>query len=155
LTPGAESAGGATDPFVLQMSYNPARLPKGGTAAIEAGLAANKLINLISFNPATNLWDRAVDDNTGNVVTSPTDDRYGFVGSYAAFTTALHNGVANGTNPAAYPGAWGVDPANHVVWADVTHNSQFAVVPEPGTILLAGLGLLGLVGLRRRIKAAA
>jgi hypothetical protein len=151
LTPGAEANGGATDPFVLQMSYNPARLPKAG--AVEAGLAANKLINLISFNPTTNLWDRAVDDNTGNAITSPLDTSYGYVGSYAQFISAGQPG--NGKTLAQTLGAWGVDPTNHVVWADLNHNSQFAVVPEPGTILLAGLGILGLVGLRRRIKATA
>jgi hypothetical protein len=151
LTPGAESAGGATDPFVLQMSYNPALLPKGGT--LENTLATNKLINLLSFNSTTSLWDRAVDDNTGNVVTSPLDNRYGYKGSYAAFQADPLGG--NGGTPASELGAWGVDTATHVVWAAVNHNSQFAVVPEPGTILLAGLGLLGLVGLRRRIKATA
>jgi len=42
-------------------------------------------------------------------------------------------------------GAWGVDIANDVVWAVVNHNSEFAVVPEPGTLVLFGAGLLGLV----------
>jgi len=164
LTPGAESAGGTTDPFDLQMSYNPARLPKAG--AVEGGLAANKLITMVSFsNSPTNsggdgLWDRAVDGNTGNVITSMTDPHYGFIGSWDTFATTAGGGnfgtvTPTNTQLTSQMGAWGVDTTNHVVWAILDHNSQFAVVPEPSTILLAGLGLMGLVGLRRRMKASA
>jgi T5SS/PEP-CTERM-associated repeat protein/autotransporter-associated beta strand protein len=38
-------------------------------------------------------------------------------------------------------GHYGLDPANHEVWAVVNHQSQFAVLPEPGTLaMVAGLG---------------
>ena len=45
-------------------------------------------------------------------------------------------------------GEWGVDPVAHTAWAVIAHNSEFAVVPEPATIVLFGLG--GLALLRRR-----
>ena len=45
-------------------------------------------------------------------------------------------------------GNWGVDTANDVVWAVVNHNSEFAVLPEPGTLALLALGEL-LLGARR------
>jgi hypothetical protein len=150
LTQGVESAGGVTDPFVLQMSYNPSRLPKGGT--VEAGLAAKKLITMVSFNSGNGRWDRAVDDNSFNRFTSTADAFYGFLGSWDTFATNNFGAVTpDGAHLAAYMGAWGVDTTNHVVWAILNHNSQFAVVPEPSTILLAGLGALGLCGLRRRV----
>lgn len=39
------------------------------------------------------------------------------------------------------PGQFGIDVANHQVWVVSNHNSQFAVVPEPGSLALAGLAL--------------
>jgi hypothetical protein len=142
------------DAYVLDMNYNPALLPKGGSPAIEQGLAHNKLIYMVSPGPAAgdgSQYFNTVSLNTGNVVTSPLDNRYGYVGSYAQFQADPLGG--NGGTPASEVGSWGDDPVNHEVWAVVTHNSTFAVVPEPSTLLLVGLGLLGLVGLRRRIKA--
>ena len=51
-------------------------------------------------------------------------------------------------------GTWGVDTAGHDAWTVINHNSQFAVEPEPSTLALAALGLLGLAGygVRRRRK---
>ena len=147
--------GNPSDPFVLDMTYNPALLPKHNAPGIETSLANNKLIYMVS--PLSGVdgtqYVNTVAVNTGNVVTSPLDGRYGYVGSYAAFQADAAGG--NGGTPGSELGAWGVDTALHEVWAVVDHNSTFAVVPEPSTMLLAGFGLLGLVGLRRRLKKVA
>jgi hypothetical protein len=143
----------SADPFVLDMTYNPALLPKHG--AVEAGLAKNKLIFMVSPSPGpdngVSQYVNTVALNTGNVVVSPLDNRYGYQGSYAQFQADVLGG--NGGTPASELGAWGSDIATHEVWAVVNHDSTFAVVPEPAAILLAGLGLLGLFGLRRVKKA--
>jgi len=141
-----------TDPFVLDMSYNPALLPKGGPPAIENGLAHNKLIYMVSPSNSTDggPYVNTVALDTGNVVSDPLSNKYGYFGSYAAFQ-ADANGGAGGT-PASELGAWGIDTTAHEVWAVVNHNSEFAVVPEPSTFVLGGLGIVGLIVARRRNK---
>jgi len=143
-----------TDPFVLDMSYNPALLPKGGPPAIENGLAHNKLIYMVSPSNSTDggPYVNTVSLDTGNVVSDPLSNKYGYFGSYAAFQ-ADANGGAGGT-PASELGAWGIDTTAHEVWAVVNHNSEFAVVPEPSTFVLGGLGIVGLIVARRRNKNA-
>jgi hypothetical protein len=131
-----------TDPFALQMTYSPSLL---GNEAVES---ADGSIYLGWLNPSGGgagvpLWQNAVAGNTGN---NATPAEQNFQGSFAAFQTAVGD-----TNIADYIGAWGVDSTNHDAWAVVNHNSQFAVVPEPGTIVLAVFGAAGflVVGLRR------
>ena len=168
-----------TDPFVLQMNYNVPLLSgeagqaKKGTIYLgwlaPAGTSSNGNLNL-----AAPTWQKA---NTGDfngsgqqtgTAANGTDALANFQGSFAAFLSAentAHPGLfsddpslnpANLSNAdlAAILGSYGVDTTGHDVWAVINHNSQFAVVPEPSTLLLAALGLLGVAGyqVRRRRK---
>jgi fibronectin-binding autotransporter adhesin len=82
------------------------------------------------LDPETNEWVNAVEGNTGGTTL--------FAGNraYNPFTDFQL-------------GTYGVDTANDTVWAVLNHNSEFAIVPEPGTCALIGLALAGLL-LRRR-----
>jgi len=72
-------------------------------------------------------------------------------------TTILRNyelyihGVTNG-NLDDYLGSWGVDVVNNRVWAVIDHGGQFAVVPEPSSLVLTACGAAALtfVALKRR-----
>lgn len=59
--------------------------------------------------------------------------------------------VAGAWNAAYGLGTYGVDTANNTVWAVLNHNSDFAVVPEPGAFTLAFLGLGILLVCRGRL----
>jgi len=116
-----------TDPFTLQMTYKPTLLGS------EARESLNGSIYLAWLNPngagtGTPVWQNAVLGNFGNNATRAEQN---FQGSFAAFQLAIGD-----TNVANYIGAWGVDTINHDVWAVLNHNSEFGVVPEPGTVML-------------------
>ncbi len=55
--------------------------------------------------------------------------------------------------PTPQLGDWGIDIGGNYVWANVDHASTFAMagvpVPEPGTIALLSVGILGLIRRRR------
>ena len=164
-----------TDPFVLQMNYNVPLLSN------EAGQAKKGTIYLGWLAPAglgslaAPTWEKANTGDfnssgaqTGTAANGP-DAMANFQGTFAAFLSAentAHPGLfsddptlnpasLSGADLAALLGSYGVDTTGHDVWAVVNHNSQFAVVPEPSTLLLAVLGLMGLAGYRVRRRMAA
>ena len=118
---------GETSPFVLQMDYDPGSL--GGDVAV---MASEEMIQLVWLNPATGNWENAIDGNFG------TNFGNFYLGAWPNGDMTL--------------GDWGVNTANHTVWAVLDHNSDFAVVPEPSTLILLAGSALGLAGFWRRRK---
>jgi autotransporter-associated beta strand protein len=108
-------------------------------------------------NGGAGAWVNAVEGNLG--ANGSLYAAGGYAMGYQAFLSG--NGGWNGTTML---GAYGLDVVNQQVWAVIDHNSDFGVtnngilmVPEPGTLVLAGLGLAGIglrLGRRRRTLAA-
>ena len=119
-----------TDAFVLQMTYDELLIPGD-----EGALAALEKIYLARLDPNDSApvgkWRNAIEGNVGSNTTNPA--LINFQGSYAASGAGLTLG------------AWGVDTAANTVWAVLDHNSQFAAVPEPSTLLLGFVGGIVLI----------
>jgi autotransporter-associated beta strand protein len=122
-----------TDMFVLQMSYSPSEL-LSIWGLTEAEAVAQDRLYLGSLDlgadglvgTADDQWIRAVAGNFGGSCNSVGDHAYN--SSYSAL------------------GNYGVDTTNHVVWAVLNHNSQFAAVPEPSSVaMLLGIALTALL----------
>ncbi len=123
-----------TNTFVLQMTYSPlgvqSRTGLSELAAAEAGLIQMDYLDL-----ADDQWEPSV---LGNFGSSNND----FVG------------VEPWSNDMTL-GDWGVNTVNHTVWPVLDHNSQFAVTPEPSSLVLLAAGAFGLLGYGWRRRRAA
>ena len=121
---------GQTAPFVLQMSYDAGRF---GNASAEGLAADDEMIALEWLDPNDGMWENAINGNFGT-------NQGGFqLGAWRPGDMTL--------------GDWGVNTANHTVWAVLNHNSEFAVVPEPSTIALLVAGVICMEVLRSRRSA--
>jgi len=134
---GMDDGTGLTDYFVLQMTYDPDLLVYSTAGWDENDLASVGGIYLAWLDPGTSLWTNAVLGNYGGTPT--------FAG-VGPWSDSGSPGLSDDL------GRWGVDLTDptHTAWAVVNHNSQFAVVPEPATLVLLGLGGLGLILSRKR-----
>jgi hypothetical protein len=172
-----------TDGFAFGVTFNPATLTSTGNAiashgnlylaslvpsgttgqwentiitdfAVAGGTTASYQGQTIQVGSAATA---AMDTNTGggndgtrNAASGTFD--FPILSSFSTWASA--NGVTN-ANIANYVGVWGVDTSGDQAWAIVDHNSEFAVVPEPSTIVLAALGLAGMAFAARKRKLAA
>ena len=177
-----------TDPFALDMQYNPQAIPGLGNlsgsqlATVAEPYAVNGAIYLAWLDPighqgVSQQWVNAVNGNfnsSGSQLgagANGADAKFGqdFQGSFNSFLSVLATddpaNFPSGTTAAGLSpqqlglilGAYGVDNplyesgnGSYDAWAVVNHNSQFAVVPEPSSLLLAALGLASLAGYRVR-----
>ena len=133
-----------TDPFVLQVNYSPASL--GGS---EGNLARGGSIYLGWLDPSmaqpTGLWRNATAGDFGAGLSG--DVFQNVQGSWDSFVSA--HSITN-ANLSSFLGSYGVDIANHQVWAVVNHNSEFAVVPEPSSLLLGVCGPWSCLAIKKR-----
>jgi hypothetical protein len=162
-----------TDPFAFQMTFNPATLKAEG--ATNADMATRGNLYLASL--VGGVWENTIDANVA-ITTGPeagdtqskvvngvtlqvgntlVTDGYSFTRPITTTQTFAQWAAANSVTAANlgdFLGAWGVDPdldGTYSAWAIVDHNSEFAVVPEPSTIVLAAFGMLGgIYALRRK-----
>jgi hypothetical protein len=86
--------------------------------------------SMLGWLNADNEWVNAVDGNTNG----------------------LSLFVAGAWNASYGLGTYGVDVATNTVWAVLNHNSEFAIIPEPGSCALVIVGALFFAGRRRRLR---
>jgi hypothetical protein len=140
---------GQTDPFVLQISYSQDEVDK---ELVARGMTEDQLVQsgrlLLGYLNASEEWVLARWGNSG--MGSAAVEKY--LGSWSSFRGVGQPG--HGKTLGELLGSWGVDTVNNTAWAVVDHNSQFAVIPEPATLVFVtsgGLTLaLGLMLRRRR-----
>ena len=127
---------GLNSAFVLQMSFD--NTLAGGSQTAKHLAFINDALFLASKNPTNGYFENAVARNIG----IGSDAVAKFEGSWADFTST---GPVAGKSIDSLVGSWGADTAGTTVWAVVNHNSEFAAVPEPSTVVM--LVMAGLVAL--------
>ncbi len=161
-----------TDPFALQVSFNPATLKAEG--ATDANMATRGNLYLATLLDGT--WQNAIVDDfavpggttttyngqtinvgSGTVAAMSNNMNRPFIGTFSQWELDFD---PTGGNLQNFVGVYGVDPntlgqGEYNAWAIINHNSDFAVVPEPSAIVLAAFGLLGGLCLIRRRKSVA
>jgi hypothetical protein len=121
-------SGGNT--YVLQLDYT----VSPGDNLADGFLFLAELDNSVPTNP---MWK-----NAGNgSVTGSTDNM--FAESYSDFRSTHGGPLSRYVGEGG--GYWGVDLNTYHVWAVVTGDGMFSVVPEPGTIALLAAGAAGLL----------
>jgi hypothetical protein len=139
------------DTYVLQMTYDPGKIffndPQPSDP--EQVLINHQRLFLAWLDGST--WKNAVEG-----ITAGSAQSVNFEGTWDQFMT----GPGSDHTLAELLGSWGVDKGSDTVWAVVNHNSQYAVMPEPGTVALLALLALSLprrgsvVALLRRRRRA-
>jgi len=165
-----------TDPFVFQESFNPQTLKNEGAtnatlatrgnvylASLVSGAWVNTIIpdfQIPTANTTTTTYNgQTIQIGVDTLASMPSGISRPFEGTFAQWEAAFDPGLANPLSD--YIGVWGVDAQTgtqfgvagdnqYNAWAIINHNSDFAVVPEPSTIVLAGFGLLGGIWAMRR-----
>jgi hypothetical protein len=160
----SNEAGQAQKGTIFVAWLAPAGAPATSSALLQS-LTAPEWLNAVTGNFDSSGHQTGVAANGRDAVANFNSLHGG--GSFAAFVAFLDSSNPNGDftsdptvatlTPAQLSdilGSWGVDPTNHDAWTVINHNSQFAVVPEPSSLVLAALGLLGIAGytFRRRKK---
>lgn len=120
---GMADPGMPTDPFVLEMSYDPTKLRPGQS---EEQYRQSGAIYLAWLDG--DVWRNAVAGNLAAGSSIFTN----YNGAWDVFRASHTNELSN------YLGSWGVDTTGqvHKAWAVIDHNSVFAVVPEPDALTL-------------------
>ena len=131
------SSATGTTPFVLSMTYS---------SGLDAGTAATLALGWNASSGTVANW---VNATLGNSVTTASQPQQGYLGSFTSFQFQY------GSDLSAYVGAYGRDPATNSTWAVVNHNSQFSIVPEPGTPTLLAIAAVAAWAGRRLRRAAA
>jgi len=111
----------------------------GVPALLDGSAKVTFTLELFSLTPLDNSAFIAWLDGNGSWVNA-------VIGNIGDSTPAFVAGAWNATYGL---GTYGVDTDTNTVWAVLNHNSDFAVVPEPGTFALAVFGLGGLLACRR------